>query len=727
MTTARILIVEDQGIVAKDIENKLRQVGYVVPAIAFSGEEAIQRAAETRPDLVLMDIRLPGEMDGIAAAKEIQAWFDIPVVYLTAYADEETVERARVSEPFGYVLKPFDTRALRSAIEVALYKHEMDKKLKESEERLRTIFAASPDCVYLTDTEGSILDANSALLELVGLSLEQMRKKNVLDFFAGDDPGKLLQAAARLRSGEEVRGLEAQARIATGEVRDYEIHAIPLKENGAVTAILSVARDITERKRAEEALRKSKELFEKTFISQRDAIFILDAKTPPMILDCNPATTRVFGYTRQEILGRTTVFLHVDETVLKKFQEQLYPAIAERGFLHLPEFEMRRKDGTVFPTEHSVMPLEDEKGNRIGWVSVVRDITERKRVEEALRESEERFRTIVETAPSLLLITDAEGNNIYVSPNCEEITGYTQEELQGRVVWWVHEDDRPRAKAIYDRTFREGVGCKDLEYKAVKKNGELWYGSSSWEPFRDAEGKLQGVVFQTTDITERKRVEEELQRLYEQAQRDAETKATLLDEVNHRVKNNLLAIIGLLYAERRYAERTDQVVYRAITQNLMNRVGGLTTVHSLLTASDWAPLLLSDLAGQIVHSSLQMLPRHKGVSIDVTPSPVQVTADQAHSLALVINELATNTVKHALEERDTAHIAVRITLEDEDDTVRFEFRDDGPGYPEDVLQLERYRVGFDLIQNMVRTGLRGELSLHNDGGAVAVIRFKAQA
>ena len=141
----------------------------------------------------------------------------------------------------------------------------------------------------------------------------------------------------------------------------------------------------TERKRAEEALRESKELFQKTVTSQRDAIVVLDAKTPPTILECNPATTEVFGYTRQEMLGRTTAFLHVDEAVLRKFQELLYPAIVESGFLHLPEFEMKRKDGTVFPTEHSVMPLEDEQGKRIGWVSVVRDITERKRAEEALQ------------------------------------------------------------------------------------------------------------------------------------------------------------------------------------------------------------------------------------------------------------------------------------------------------------------------------------------------------
>jgi len=102
-----------------------------------------------------------------------------------------------------------------------------------------------------------------------------------------------------------------------------------------------------------------------------------------------------------------------------------------------------------------------------------------------------------------------------------------------------------------------------------------------------------------------------------------------------------------------------------------------------------------------------------------------VTPDQAHNLALVINELATNTIQHTLPGRSTAHVSVRIALED--GVILLEYRDDGPGYPEDVLQLERHAVGFDLIQNLTRLGLRGELSLHNDEGAVAVIRFPAQA
>ncbi len=214
-------------------------------------------------------------------------------------------------------------------------------------------------------------------------------------------------------------------------------------------------------------------------------------------------------------------------------------------------------------------------------------------------------------------------------------------------------------------------------------------------------------------------------RLYEKALQDAKTKSFLLDEVNHRVKNTLVAIIGLLHVEQSYAAMADHTTYEAIIRNLTNRVSGLATVHDLLSASEWAPLPLSDLAGQVIKSAMQIRPRDKQVFIDVPPSPVRVTPDQAHNLALVINELATNTIKHTLPGRNEAHISVRIALED--DVVLFEYRDDGPGYPEDVLQLERHAVGFDLIKNLTRQNLRGELSLHNDEGAVTVIRLPAQA
>jgi signal transduction histidine kinase len=125
-----VLIVEDESIVALDLQNQLRLMGYTIAGVANSGTEAIGKAAEMRPDLVLMDIKLQGTMDGVEAAHELRARLDIPVVYLTAYADDRMLERVKATEPFGYLLKPFEGRALQATIEIALYKHATEKRLR---------------------------------------------------------------------------------------------------------------------------------------------------------------------------------------------------------------------------------------------------------------------------------------------------------------------------------------------------------------------------------------------------------------------------------------------------------------------------------------------------------------------------------------------------------------------------------------------------------------------
>jgi len=131
----KILVVEDERVVARDIEKRLKKLGYIVPASVASGEEAIEKVAELRPDLVLMDIRLKGQMDGIEAAEQIRADFDIPIVYLTAYADESTLQRAKVTEPFGYIVKPFDERDLQVAIEIALRRRLSEKAIRVALEK----------------------------------------------------------------------------------------------------------------------------------------------------------------------------------------------------------------------------------------------------------------------------------------------------------------------------------------------------------------------------------------------------------------------------------------------------------------------------------------------------------------------------------------------------------------------------------------------------------------
>lgn len=132
MSKVRVLIVEDEVFTADQEEKRLLELGYEIVGKADTGVDAVQLARETRPDLVLMDIKLRGNMDGIDAANEIKTKLDIPVIYVTAYADDDLLQRARVTEPFGYILKPFDDKELKSNIEIALYKNMVEKEMEES-------------------------------------------------------------------------------------------------------------------------------------------------------------------------------------------------------------------------------------------------------------------------------------------------------------------------------------------------------------------------------------------------------------------------------------------------------------------------------------------------------------------------------------------------------------------------------------------------------------------
>ncbi len=261
MAKARILVVEDEGLVAKDIQNQLEHLGYTVPAVASSGEEAIRKAAETLPDLVLMDIRLKGEMDGVEAAAQIRDRFNIAVIYVTAYADDETLQRAKITQPFGYILKPFETRELHSAIEMAIYKHEMETKLKESEQWLATVLSSIGDAVIaviVSDETGLVTFMNPVAEALTGWKREQASGKDLRAVFNVMDEESRTPAespvAKALREGAVTSSADHAVLIARDgrEVPIDESVAPIADDQGNVTGAVLIFRDITERKRTEE-------------------------------------------------------------------------------------------------------------------------------------------------------------------------------------------------------------------------------------------------------------------------------------------------------------------------------------------------------------------------------------------------------------------------------------------------------------------------------------------
>ncbi|BDZ69786.1 response regulator [Methanobacterium petrolearium] len=173
MSVVKILLVEDESIEAMDIKRTLESFGYQVPYVASRGEEAVEKALELMPDLILMDIILKGEINGIEAVSEINK-LDIPVIYLTAHSEESTIERAKLTGPYGYIIKPYDPIELKYAIELALYKNKMEKQLKESEAKYRLLVECQTDLVVKVDTEGRLLFVSPSYCEMFGKTEEEL-------------------------------------------------------------------------------------------------------------------------------------------------------------------------------------------------------------------------------------------------------------------------------------------------------------------------------------------------------------------------------------------------------------------------------------------------------------------------------------------------------------------------------------------------------------------------
>ena len=291
MGAKRILIAEDERIVAADISDSLKMLGYEVVASVASGEKALAMIGETKPDIVLMDIILKGRLSGITAASRIRETFGIPVVYLTAHADENTLEKAKRTEPYGYIVKPFVERELRSTIEMALYKHMMEGKLRESEKRYRGLFEGVPVGLSITAPDGEVIDANPTLTRMLGYpDLDALKKRNARDVYSNPADREKWQAVMERKGTVERFETQFLKWDGTGIWIELNSRAVS-DENGNILCYEGSMTDITERKLAEEEMRRRLMKFE----LEDGAVYLVVENTPVQSMEAFKDILRV-GY-----------------------------------------------------------------------------------------------------------------------------------------------------------------------------------------------------------------------------------------------------------------------------------------------------------------------------------------------------------------------------------------------------------------------------------------------
>lgn len=445
MKPCRILIVEDEAIVAMDMEDRLGRLGYAIAGRSAKAEQALAMVERERPDLVLMDIRLQGERDGIAVAHAIRQQFQLPVIFITAYSEDATLDRAKLAEPYGYILKPFEDRELRSTIEITLYKHRAEQEILRLNRLYNLLSQVNQAIVRSSSREELLTTVCRLLVEHGGVDLAWIGRldpatpriepvtsfavrNTVLEQFEGLDCDRskgaeqsfpsLLRGKPYICNECSDTGCCIVAARTPEESRCRSCGWFPLQLGGEIWGVLGlftphsgfflqpetdllqeVAADLSfaldkiagdaHRKQAEEALHESNERLKALFERARDAIFITDPDTN-IILEANAAAENLLGLSRAEIIGLHCSQFHSSPAADTPRNESSTQYALSSNPSPL-EAELQRADGSRVPVEISAGLVELDGGRQVTQ-SLVRDISERKQAERERNRMEAQLR-----------------------------------------------------------------------------------------------------------------------------------------------------------------------------------------------------------------------------------------------------------------------------------------------------------------------------------------------
>ena len=403
----RIMIVDDDVTIQMELEEYLGHMNHTIVGIADTGIEAVETARQMKPDLILMDINMPGEMDGISAARKIKEEMDAGVVFVTGFDDPEYIERAKLVEPFGYIMKPFDEREINGVIEIALHKRKLELELKSAHERLGEgnflLQGEIAERKRLEETQNQTLSQLQATLEatvdgiiVVGLDskistsssrfkkiwhmpdsiLESKKADKALDFVL-TQLTKPETFSKRVLSAFSDPHSNTSDTLYLKDGRIVETYSRPQKLDGKIIGRVWAFRDVTEPERARMELKASRDRLQALSDASFESVFFSDQG---ICIDQNSAAERMFGYTHEEAIGRSGM-----EWIAPEDSEKVRNKMMS-GYEKHYEVTAIRKDGSTFPAE-----IQGRMFNYMGKpirVTALRDITVQKRLEDQLRHAQ---------------------------------------------------------------------------------------------------------------------------------------------------------------------------------------------------------------------------------------------------------------------------------------------------------------------------------------------------
>ncbi|MDQ7817279.1 MAG: PAS domain S-box protein [Melioribacteraceae bacterium] len=502
----RILVVDDETIVALDIKNTLEKYDYNVIGVAANGGDAIKMVKSSKPNLILMDIMLKGSKDGIEVSTEINKIADIPIIFLTAYSDDNTLERAKMVEPYGYLIKPFDNRELFTTIEMSLYKHAMELNLRESEESLSITLNSIGDGVISTDEKGFVARMNPVAEKLTGWKISDVKGKHLDQIFNIIDATTrkpLLNPVEKVIRSGEVIGLSNHTILISRDGNEINISdsAAPIRDSeGEIKGVVLVFSDVTETYNTRKIISESEEKFRLLITQMHQGMavheVIYDKKENVIdyrFIEVNESFEKITGLKREKILGKSVLEVLPDT---ETYWIEKYGEVVKTG-----------KPLTYENYAHELNKYFEVVAyrNRPDQFAVIlSDITERKIAEEGLRIKDQAIASSI----NAIALANLDGNLTYVNDSFLQLWGYENvRDVLGRssLEFWQNPDS---AKVVFEAVIENGNFIGEL--KAKSKNGKLLDLFLTSTLIYGADGKPVQIMASFIDITERKRVEENL-------------------------------------------------------------------------------------------------------------------------------------------------------------------------------------------------------------------------